>query len=151
MKKTLFGLFIALLVLGFDDANAHCQVPCGIYDDHLRIHMMEENILLIEKAMNEINTLSKGKDKNMNQLVRFVNEKEKHAQGIQDIATQYFLTQRIQSNWSEAQVNESLKLVHALVQGAMKAKQTTELVHVDALRKTLKSFEKLYFEITAKK
>ena len=30
---------------------SHCQIPCGIYDDLMRIHQMEEHVETIEKSM----------------------------------------------------------------------------------------------------
>ena len=32
---------------------AHCQIPCGIYGDELRVQMMAEDIRTIGKTMNE--------------------------------------------------------------------------------------------------
>lgn len=54
-------------------AGAHCQIPCGIYDDRARIVLMEEHVTTIEKSMNEITTLSADTPQNINQLVRWVN------------------------------------------------------------------------------
>ena len=38
--------------------SAHCQVPCGIYDDQARIHQLEEDATTIAKAITEINALA---------------------------------------------------------------------------------------------
>ena len=37
---------------------AHCQVPCGIYDDARKIIEIEEDIMTIKKAMNNIQLIS---------------------------------------------------------------------------------------------
>ncbi|MDP6088751.1 MAG: superoxide dismutase [Ni], partial [Candidatus Marinimicrobia bacterium] len=52
---------------------AHCQVPCGIYDDALRIVQMREDFRTIQKAMDQIIHL-KGKTsaQDMNQCIRWV-------------------------------------------------------------------------------
>ncbi len=96
MKKTLIILsvfvFSTLLV---NTASAHCEVPCGIYDDELRIELIKEHIQTIEKAMYQINEIQNSESINYNQLVRWINTKEKHAELIQEIAEQYFLTQRV--------------------------------------------------------
>ena len=65
----------------------HCQVPCGIYDDAARIVTIHEDIKTIRKSIKKINELSYGEtsSQSMNQLVRWVNTKEEHAQHIQDI------------------------------------------------------------------
>ena len=78
---------------------AHCQIPCGIYDDILRIIHIKEDLKTIEKAMNQIKKLSGKTDpKSINQISRWVTTKEEHAQNIQDIISKYFLTQRIKEN-----------------------------------------------------
>ena len=67
--------------------TAHCQVPCGIYDDAVRIIQIREHVTTIEKAMNQIDQLTNDESsaQNMNQLVRWVNTKEEHATFIQSI------------------------------------------------------------------
>ena len=37
---------------------AHCQVPCGIYDDARRVIEIEEHIQTIDKAMDNILKIS---------------------------------------------------------------------------------------------
>jgi nickel superoxide dismutase len=51
MKKKLFQfvLGIASLFLYVNNAAAHCEIPCGIYDDEMRINMVLEHIATIEK------------------------------------------------------------------------------------------------------
>jgi nickel superoxide dismutase len=128
---------------------AHCQVPCGIYNDQMRIDMIDEDITTIEKAMNKINELSKAGTVNYNQLVRWINTKEEHANKIQNIVTEYFMTQKIKlpgvDSAKKAAYLEKLTLLHELLVYSMKAKQTTDLDNVKKLRNTLESFEKAYF------
>lgn len=122
---------------------AHCQVPCGIYDDDARFGLIEEHITTIEKAMKRI---ASGEE-NVNQRVRWVVNKEKHAQEIQQIVLDYFLAQRIKPSKDAAgrgQYYRQLEHLHMLVVHAMKAKQTTDLAHVEALRKHLHEFGHLY-------
>jgi len=33
---------------------SHCEIPCGIYDDPMRLDMMAEHIGTIEKSMKQI-------------------------------------------------------------------------------------------------
>ena len=35
-------------------AAAHCQIPCGIYDDELRVQLIEEHITTVEKSMKQV-------------------------------------------------------------------------------------------------
>jgi len=87
--KLIFFLFFTV------KTSAHCEIPCGIYDDEMRINMMNEHITTIEKSMNQIMKIEKEKRHHSNQLVRWIINKERHADEIQEIVTQYFLTQRI--------------------------------------------------------
>ena len=67
---------IALVSLTASKALAHCQIPCGIYDDPARFSLMAEHITTIEKAMKTIIDLSGEKKPNYNQLVRWVQNKD---------------------------------------------------------------------------
>ena len=144
MKSKFFvALALAALTLvPMQKALAHCQVPCGIYGDETRFTLMEEHITTIEKSMNQIVELSKEDDKNYNQIVRWVNNKETHADEFTDIVTYYFLAQRIKPDADKYE--EKLVLLHGLMVSAMKAKQTTDLDNIAALRDNLEKFRKLY-------
>ncbi|MCA9753186.1 MAG: superoxide dismutase, partial [Gemmatimonadetes bacterium] len=73
-------------------AFAHCQVPCGIYDDAARIAQLREDTTTILKADANIAELSgKADAQSMNQLVRWIENKDTHADEIATIITQYFL------------------------------------------------------------
>jgi len=145
MKKLIFSLMVGLLSLSFSitNASAHCEIPCGIYDDQLRTQLIAEHATTIEKSMKQIMELSKANPVNYNQLVRWVSNKEDHATEIQQIVSQYFMTQRIKPD--QKKYSEKLILLHKMLIAAMKCKQTTELSHVIALRAHLKEFELLYF------
>ncbi len=152
MKKKIahfiFGLFSLVLLKPL--LFSHCEVPCGIYDDKMRVKMIAEHITTIEKAMRQIQELSKQEPTNHNQIVRWVVNKEKHAEEIQHIISQYFLTQRITfpaKEDSEAVKSYQLKLFlcHSLLVQAMKSKQTVDLAHVEKLKSILHSFEHAYF------
>lgn len=150
MKKkliTLISLSVFLLVLNPIRVMAHCEIPCGIYNDKMRIDMIKEDITTIEKSMNQIIELSKATAPNYNQLVRWVNNKEEHANKIQEVATQYFMTQRVTlSDDSVLQKKnaEMLRLLHQLCVYAMKAKQTTDLTFISKMKATTEEFAKLY-------
>jgi nickel superoxide dismutase len=149
MKRIFLGTVIFVLGLA-SLAFAHCQVPCGIYDDHLRIHQMEEDIQTIEKSMTMILELSKAEEANYNQIVRWVNNKEDYAKSISDTVVEYYMAQRLKpiavgEAGYERYIRE-LKLLHEILVLAMKAKQTTDLGTVSALKSTLADFERSYFE-----
>ena len=96
MQKIITGLTVMLLIVVFSSKTySYCQIPCGIYDDKLRISMIKEHITTIEKSMKEITKLSKEGEKNYNQIVRWVVNKEAHADELTEIVTFYFMTQRL--------------------------------------------------------
>ena len=92
-KLTLHGSIVAIALACSTTAFAHCEIPCGIYDDEARIASLREHVKTIEKSMAQIKGLSA--EANKNQLIRWVDNKEAHANEIQHIVTQYFMTQRI--------------------------------------------------------
>ena len=53
MKQSILVLGLAVLaaMLAPAPAGAHCQVPCGIYDDAARVAHMYEDAATIEKGM----------------------------------------------------------------------------------------------------
>jgi len=132
-------------------ASAHCQIPCGIYNDELRVQLIEEHITTIEKSMKQIVELGKTEPVNYNQLVRWIDNKETHATEIQDIVTAYFMAQRIkapESTGDEAAMKEylhKLALLHAIQVHAMKAKQGTDLGEIQILRDLVGEFRAAYF------
>lgn len=150
-KKTIvFG--IAILVMAFASiVSSHCQIPCGIYDDPARFDMIAEHITTIEKAMKQITELSQTDKPNFNQLVRWVQNKEKHADELTNIVCYYFMAQRVKPadkadvKAYEKYVNK-LTLLHQMIFYSMKAKQTTDLSNVEKLRALLCEFRTAYFE-----
>lgn len=150
MNRLAAVALTAFLSLGLSSSLlGHCEIPCGIYDDHARIHMIEENCTTVEKAMNEIERLSGvvegsgATSHDYNQLIRWTVNKEEHATKIQEIVWQYFMTQRIKPD--QADYEKKLKLLHGMLLEAMKSKQTVDTKHVANLREHLADFEKLYF------
>jgi len=145
MKKKCFqaAATIFILVALVSSAAAHCEIPCGIYDDEMRVDMIAEHIATIEKSMNQILEIQKATPVNYNQLVRWIMNKEDHANQLQEIVTQYFMTQRIKPD--ARAYGKQLGVLHQMLIAAMKCKQTTDLAHVSSLRSLLKEFHDLYF------
>jgi nickel superoxide dismutase len=141
--------FAAMLSLVPPRATAHCEVPCGIYDDHGRIVQMLEDTTTVAKATDQILALEGRSDPvSVNQMVRWVTNKEEHATRIQQTIAQYFLTQRVKPKspdsieWNDyvARLTEH----HAVMVAAMKAKQTVEPAAVEALRSSIQRIARYY-------
>ncbi len=143
-------LLITITVVGFSlavpqPANAHCQIPCGIYDDHARVQSMLEDAVTVEKSAKLIAELAGKSDaQSQNQLVRWVMNKENHAQRIISTISDYFLTQRVKP--SQKDYVERLKQHHAVIIAAMKAKQNADVKYAEALRKSIEPLSAYYPE-----
>lgn len=152
MKSIAKIFLIGIIALTMNlQASAHCEVPCGIYTDQLRIEMIKEHITTIEKAMKQIEELSAAEEVNYNQLVRWINTKEHHANLIQEITEQYFMTQRIKPADPEDEeaykkYTTQLTLAHQMLILSMKTKQSTDVAVTEKLLATVDKFSDAYFE-----
>ncbi len=144
MKKILYISFIVLtFLIPIYSLSAHCQVPCGVYGDSARFTQMLEDQSTIAKAIGQISELADKKDsKSANQLSRWVSTKEDHANKIQKIIAEYFLTQRIKS--SSNKYEALLKGAHTVMVAAMKCKQGVDAKSADFLRAAIEGFQMIY-------
>ncbi|MDY6971351.1 MAG: superoxide dismutase [Ni] [Thermodesulfobacteriota bacterium] len=145
MKKRCLKILIVFLVIVFTGSyvSAHCEIPCGIYDDEMRINIIAEHINTIEKSMQQIRKLTSITGIDYNQLSRWIMNKEHHADELQEVVTQYFMTQRIKPDTKH--YSQKLILLHKILVSAMKCKQTTDFTHIKDLRFLLEEFRSLYF------
>jgi len=148
--KTLILATLCLMAVSAPIVYSHCQMPCGIYGDPSRFDMIAEHITTIEKSVKQLAELSKHDKPNMNQITRWVNNKEKHADKLSHIVTYYFMAQRIKLvDKSQGKAYEDyikkLTLLHEILVYSMKARQTAELSNVEKLRTLLTEFRAAYF------
>ena len=153
MKKHAAFLILAtaLASLFASKALSHCQIPCGIYGDDARFTAIEEHITTITKSMNKIQELSKADAVDQNQVVRWVTNKEVHADAISEIVTAYFMAQRIKPADGpdrDAYVAK-LTVLHQMLVAAMKCKQTTDVGNAAKLHNLLHQFQGLYTQAAA--
>lgn len=142
LVKTFVLLVVSLTVYS-QQAYSHCQIPCGIYDDHARVKTMLEDTATTRKAVKLITELSGKKDaQSSNQLVRWVLNKENHAQNVISTLSDYFLTQRVKPKQKD--YVERLKKHHAVIVAAMKVKQNADMKYVDALEASIKELLPYY-------
>lgn len=151
MKIGWLALIAVLLLTGAAGIKlyAHCQIPCGIYDDPARFTLLEEHVTTIEKSVKEITKLSATESPDWNQITRWVKNKEHHADEFSHIVTYYFLAQRIKPVDPEnkdryAKYLNELVWLHEMVVYSMKAKQTIDLGNVAKLRSLIKGFKASY-------
>ncbi len=148
-KTQLFTLFIVMVSLPVSYAVSHCQIPCGIYDDHSRVKAMLEDTRTITKAINfiedSVENLGNRNDNlalSYNQTVRWVNSKDAHAENIISTISNYFLTQRVKPG--QENYLERLASHHKVMVTAMKAKQKVSLEVATDLEKAILALEKWY-------
>ena len=146
--RNLSALVVIYIFAAASPLLAHCEVPCGIYTDDARFVALDEDLKTIEKAMGQIHELVGKTDvQSANQLARWVATKEDHANKIQYLVTQYFMTQRLQVPPDEAEMEiytTKLVLLHKILRGAMKCKQTVDIAQVAQVRELLHEFEHAY-------
>jgi nickel superoxide dismutase len=146
------ALAVGLVLMVPVQVLAHCQVPCGIYDDEMRFAMIGENITTAEKAIRQVEMLSKADEVDYNQIVRWTNVKDEHADDIAEIVSWYFLQQRVKpasqedEEAFEAYVGK-LTLLHEMLVYAMKVKQSKDLANIERLKVLLDDFETAYFGV----
>lgn len=149
MKRALlsFVAFSMLLAGTARLANAHCEVPCGIYADQRRFEMMLEDTATIAKAISSIEELTEAlgegpNPQDINQCLRWVTTKEAHATNTQHIIAQYFMTQRLKPGSDK--YTEKLVAAHEVMIASMKCKQSADPDTAEALKKAIYAFYKAY-------
>ena len=144
MKRSLATvLVLSALLAPAAYVWAHCEVPCGIYDDPARFTALHEDQTTIAKAITSINDLALHDDAlSHNQLARWVATKEEHATKTQHVIAQYFMTQRIKPG-TEGYVKQ-LTAAHAVMIAAMKCKQSVDPVAADELHAAIDAFQAAY-------
>lgn len=145
---TVGALLLACGLQGIVDA--HCEVPCGIYDDQQRFEGMLEDHTTIAKAMDQIRALAGKTDaQSANQLARWVANKETHATNIQHVISQYFMSQRLKpaemsDDGAWKKYVHKLTSAHAVMRQAMKCKQTVDAAEAGKLRAAILAFYEAY-------
>jgi ubiquitin-small subunit ribosomal protein S27Ae len=129
--------------------GGHCQVPCGIFDDPAIVAQIKQDAETIRKAMVQCKDLHANITSDltvMNQMIRWVTTKEDHAKKIITAVSEYCLCQRVKKEVfsSDGDYVDALKAHHAVLQAAMKAKQTMDVAACDALDHAISDFAKMY-------
>ena len=126
-------------------ASAHCQVPCGIYNDEARVESLREDARTIAKAVSQVHELAGKTDaQSLNQITRWVMNKEEHASHIIDVVANYFLAQRVKPGDDVDSYTASLVDHHSVIVAAMKTKQNASQETVDALFRAIETLGEHY-------
>lgn len=145
LMRLSFLLFVASIAFGVSsNAQAHCQIPCGIYDDARVFSELKQHVETIARSNKGL-----AEAKTMHDAARWTMNKEQHAQKIQDTAQSYFLAQRVKPLAKGAEGYEDYVMsttgLHQIIVAAMKAKQSTLADSVDALSDAIEAYETHYW------
>lgn len=134
------------VVVGYQTAHAHCDVPCGIYDPHGAIIGALTTIRMID-IIKEIKD-GHGVNDQMHDIVRAVNVKEQHA----DLCKKEIAT--IWGDYFKAEMTEQYpdlhNLVHSILQAASKAKQSENREHAEKLLDLVNQFAEIFWKTKGK-
>lgn len=143
LKRTITLTLSAISLCLASSVSAHCQIPCGIYADAAEVAAITVDADTVIKACTMIEELAGKTDpQSAQQLVRWVTNKEAHAQAIIESISNYFLTQRVKA--SQEDYATRLAEHHAVIVAAMKAKQSASVETAEALKASIAVLEKHY-------
>jgi nickel superoxide dismutase len=131
--------------LGFEEASAHCDIPCGIYDPHLA----QVAVLTVIRMIDLMNDLVKGDQKNTlefhNSMTRYILIKEEHAElckrEVRVIFGDFFKKEHVDK------YPELPTLVHKIMQLGSKVRQTTARETAVELLASVNRFAEIFWEI----
>lgn len=130
-------------VLNFEVAEAHCDIPCGIYDPisaQIAAHTVIRMDMLIADLAKSNDTTTEGRNK----MVRYTAVKEQHAEickhEVSVLWGDYFKPEHAQAN------PELQKLVWDTLKAASKAKQGTNIADADALLDSVNKIAEIFWK-----
>jgi nickel superoxide dismutase len=127
-----------------DEAQAHCDVPCGIYDPHLAL-VAALTVIRMDDLMADLAANHKEHDVEfLNSMARYVAVKEEHAElckrEVRVIFGDYIKKEHVEK------FPELPELVHKIFQMGSKARQTSSRENAVALLGLVNRFAEIYWE-----
>lgn len=134
---------VAMALFGAQSAQAHCQVPCGIFADQAEFEKLLEAQTTIAKANVEMAKLLEDKSPlAVNQATRWIMTKEDHCVKVMESIAQYFMAQRIKPDAENYE--KALVAAHNVMRAAMKAKQDPSAEVAEALKSSIFDLYRAY-------
>ena len=132
-------------LLPADDAHAHCDIPCGIYDPHL-MQLAALSVVRMNQLINDLappGSMEKAdRDKYMHALVRYTQVKEEHAEIVKReariIRGDFFKADNSPSNLGE--------LTDGIMKTASKARQNIDPAAADELLNLTQQFAEAFWK-----
>jgi len=131
--------------IGFGEASAHCDIPCGIYDPH----QAQVAVLTVIRMIDLMNDLVKGPAKEQlefhNSLTRYILIKEEHAElckrEVRVIFGDFIKKEHVDK------FPELPALTHKIMQLGSKVRQTTSREAALELLGAVNRFAEIFWEI----
>ena len=132
-------------VLNFEDASAHCDIPCGIYDPH----QAQVAALTVIRMLDLMNDLVKGEQKDAlafhNSMTRYILIKEEHAElckrEVRVIFGDFIKKEHLDK------YPELAALFHKIMQLGSKVRQTASRESAMELLGAVNRFAEIFWEI----
>lgn len=129
--------------LHFEQAKAHCDIPCGIYDPITAQIAAVTVVRMLDLAANlDQSTVDKGRDFNQT-MTRYALVKEEHAEKVKAeirvIWGDYFKAQHLEK------YPEIHSLAHSIMMLASKARQTTDRQAALDLVEAINKFAEIFW------
>lgn len=142
MKKK-FLLLACLFAFSTQNVlQAHCQMPCGIFDDTLVFKYIDQYIETMQKAVVELNDIGNSTAKDRAQFTRWVMLKEKESDLTANLITTYFLQQAITPGKEGS--DEKTLAAHRLLFLLVKIKQNTDATYVNKFINEWSAFKPMF-------
>lgn len=121
--------------------SAHCQMPCGIYNDQMVYDRVTEYYLTMYKAVKALEHNPMKTVDDFNTLVRWVMTKERLSDEIAELLSSYFLQQKIKPLDANVQLVQS---IHRLLCQVVVIKQNVDIKLVEEFNKEWEHFKTLF-------
>lgn len=129
----------------FEEAGAHCDIPCGIYDPH----QSQVAVLTVIRMIDLMNDLVKGEQKDTlafhNSLTRYILIKEEHAElckrEVRVIFGDFIKKEHVDK------YPELPALIHKIMQLGSKVRQTTARETAVELLGAVNRFAEIFWEV----
>ena len=131
-----------------DVVDAHCDIPCGIYDPHQALIGALTVIRMVDLMENLVNTHSAEKVEFHNSMARYVAVKEEHAE---------LAKHEVRVIWGDfmkaahvEQFPQLPTLVHKIMQLGSKSRQTADRETALSFLDALNEFAEIFWQIKGK-
>jgi nickel superoxide dismutase len=130
-------------VFHFEVVQAHCDIPCGIYDPHYA-QLAAHTIIRMDMLIADLNKTPDMDIEAKNKLIRCVRVKEEHAERceeeIETLWNDYFKPDHIKAN------PELPALIHDTIEAASKTRQSTKITDAQALLASVEKVAEIFWK-----